>query len=114
MNMVRIFGLFCLVMLLVTPAMGAVQLEGFSIQNGVKEVQNTEPLNSPLMKLLLISAGVVFFLGLIALIKCGGASFGGMIMGAPHSAAAGLIGMASCIVMGISLTAGIALYLSWM
>lgn len=105
---------FILYLMFATPALAAVKLDGFSLQNGVSEVQKTEPLNGPLMRFLLLSAGIVFFLGLIALIKCGGASFGGIIVGAPHSAADGFIGMSSCIIMGIALVSGISLYLSWM
>lgn len=101
-------------LMLADPVFGAVKIANLSVQNGVNEVQNTDPLNEPLMKFLLLSIGVVFFLGLFAILKCGGASFLGMTIGTPHSAAAGLIGMVSCLLMGIALTSGIALYLSWM
>lgn len=103
-----------LFLMLVNPALGAVQLDGITVQDGVNEVQNTEAINEPLMKLLLLSIGIVFFLGLGALLKCGGASFGGIIIGTPHSAASGLMGLCSVILMGISLVTGISLYMSWM
>ena len=103
-----------LVLMLANPVLGAVQLEGLTVQAGVNEVQNTEAINARLMKLLLLSIGIVFFLGLGALLKCGGASFGGIIVGTPRSAASGLMGMCSVIMMGVSLVTGIALYMSWM
>ena len=110
----KILSVLCLVMLLADPVLGAIELEGYSMQNGVNEVQNEGSLNSPLMKILLISAGLVFFLGLMAFLKCGGASFGGIIVGRPHSTADGFYGMCSVLCMGLALGAGTGLYLSWM
>jgi len=103
-----------LVLMLVNPVLGAVKLDGITVQAGVNEVQNTEAINAPLMKLLLLSIGIVFFLGLGALLKCGGASFGGIIIGTPRSAASGLMGMCSVILMGVCLVTGISVYMSWM
>jgi hypothetical protein len=100
--------------MLVNPALGAVKLDGITVQEGVNEVQSTEAINEPLMKLLLLSIGIVFFLGLGALLKCGGASFGGIIVGTPRSAASGLMGMCSVILMGVCLVTGISVYMSWM
>ena len=103
-----------LVLMLANPVLGAVKLDNMTVQNGVDEVQKTDAINDQLMKLLLLSIGIVFFLGLGALLKCGGASFGGIIVGTPHSAASGLMGMCSVILMGVSLVTGISLYMSWM
>lgn len=103
-----------LVLMLANPVLGAVKLENLTVQNGVNEVQKTEAINEQLMKLLLLSIGIVFFLGLGALLKCGGASFGGIIVGTPRSAASGLMGMCSVILMGVCLVTGISLYMSWM
>lgn len=103
-----------LVLMLANPVLGAVRLDGITVQEGVNEVQSTEAINEPLMKLLLLSIGIVFFLGLGALLKCGGASFGGIIVGTPRSAASGLMGMCSVILMGVSLVTGISIYMSWM
>jgi hypothetical protein len=100
--------------MLANPVLGAVRLENITTQDGVNEVQNTEAINEPLTKLLLLSIGIVFFLGLGALLKCGGASFGGIIIGTPHSAASGLVGMCSVILMGVSLMTGISIYMDWM
>ncbi len=114
MKLKRIFSICFLFLMLVNPALGAVKLENITVQDGVSEVQKTEAINEPLTKLLLLSIGIVFFLGLGALLKCGGASFGGIIIGTPRSAATGLMGMCSVILMGVSLVTGIALYMSWM
>ncbi len=103
-----------LVLMLANPVLGAVKLDNMTVQNGVDEVQKTDAINDQLMKILLLSIGIVFFLGLGALLKCGGASFGGIIVGTPHSAASGLMGMCSVILMGVSLVTGISLYMSWM
>lgn len=103
-----------LVLILANPVFGAVQLDGVTTQAGVEKVQGTPAINDPLMDLLLLSIGVVFFLGLGALLKCGGASFGGIIFGTPRSAASGLMGMCSVILMGVCLGSGIAIYMSWM
>lgn len=103
-----------LVLMLVNPVLGAVQLDNLTVQDGVNEIQNTEAINKPLMKMLLLSIGIVFFLGLGALLKCGGASFGGIIVGTPRSAASGLMGMCSVILMGVCLVTGISVYMSWM
>lgn len=103
-----------LVLMLANPVLGAVKLDNVTVQNGVNEVQKTDAINTQLTKLLLLSIGIVFFLGLGALLKCGGASFGGIIVGTPHSAASGLMGMCSVILMGVSLVTGISLYMSWM
>lgn len=103
-----------IVLMLANPVLGAVKLDNLTVQDGVNEVQKTDAINSQLTRLLLLSIGVVFFLGLGALLKCGGASFGGIIVGTPHSAASGLMGMCSVILMGVSLVTGIALYMSWM
>lgn len=103
-----------LVLMLANPALGAVKLENLTVQDGVNEVQKTDAINEQLMKLLLLSIGIVFFLGLGALLKCGGASFGGIIVGTPRSAASGLMGMCSVILMGVCLVTGISLYTSWM
>ena len=100
--------------MLANPVLGAVKLENITTQDGVNEVQKTEAINEPLTKLLLLSIGIVFFLGLGALLKCGGASFGGIIIGTPHSAASGLVGMCSVILMGVSLMTGISIYMDWM
>ena len=110
----QILSIGFLVLVMVNPVLGAVQLNNFTVQAGVSEVQSTDAINEPLMKLLLLSIGIVFFLGLGALLKCGGASFGGIIVGTPRSAASGLMGMCSVIMMGVSLVTGIALYMSWM
>lgn len=103
-----------LVLMLVNPVLGAVTLDNITSQAGVDKVQSTNAINEPLMNLLLLSIGIVFFLGLGALLKCGGASFGGIIIGTPRSAANGLMGMCSVIMMGVCLMTGIALYVSWM
>lgn len=103
-----------LVLMLANPVLGAVRLDNLTVQDGVNEVQKTDAINDPLMRLLLLSVGIVFFLGLGALIKCGGASFGGIIVGTPRSAASGLMGMCSVILMGVSLVTGISVYMSWM
>lgn len=103
-----------LILMLANPVFGAVKLNGITVQEGVNEVQSTEAINEPLMKLLLLSIGIVFFLGLGALLKCGGASFGGIIIGTPRSAASGLMGMCSVILMGVCLVTGISVYMSWM
>jgi len=103
-----------LVLMLANPVLGAVKLDNLTVQDGVNEVQKTDAINDQLTRLLLLSIGVVFFLGLGALLKCGGASFGGIIVGTPHSAASGLMGMCSVILMGVSLVTGISLYMSWM
>jgi len=103
-----------LVLMLANPVLGAVKLENLTVQDGVNEVQKTDAINEQLMKLLLLSIGIVFFLGLGALLKCGGASFGGIIVGTPRSAASGLMGMCSVILMGVCLVTGISLYMSWM
>lgn len=103
-----------LILMLANPVFGAVKLDGITVQEGVNEVQSTEAINEPLMKLLLLSIGIVFFLGLGALLKCGGASFGGIIVGTPRSAASGLMGMCSVILMGVCLVTGISVYMSWM
>lgn len=110
----KIFCITFLVLMLANPVLGAVKLDNLTVQDGVNEVQKTDAINSQLTRLLLLSIGVVFFLGLGALLKCGGASFGGIIVGTPHSAASGLMGMCSVILMGVSLVTGIALYMSWM
>lgn len=110
----RILCIGFLVLMLANPVLGAVKLDNMTVQNGVDEVQKTDAINDQLMKLLLLSIGIVFFLGLGALLKCGGASFGGIIVGTPHSAASGLMGMCSVILMGVSLVTGISLYMSWM
>lgn len=99
---------------MINPVLGAVQLDGITVQDGVNAVQGTAAINEPLMNLLLLSIGIVFFLGLGALLKCGGASFGGIIVGTPRSAASGLMGMCSVIMMGVTLVTGIAIYMSWM
>lgn len=110
----KVLCLGFLVLMLVNPVLGAVQLDNLTVQDGVNEVQKTDAINDQLMKLLLLSIGIVFFLGLGALLKCGGASFGGIIVGTPRSAASGLMGMCSVILMGVSLVTGISLYMSWM
>jgi len=110
----KILCITFLVLMLADPVLGAVKLDNLTVQDGVNEVQKTDAINSQLTRLLLLSIGVVFFLGLGALLKCGGASFGGIIVGTPHSAASGLMGMCSVILMGVSLVTGIALYMSWM
>jgi len=110
----RILCIGFLVLMLANPVLGAVKLDNLTVQDGVNKVQETDAINEPLMKLLLLSIGVVFFLGLGALLKCGGASFGGIIIGTPRSAASGLMGMCSVILMGVSLMTGISLYMSWM
>lgn len=114
MKLKRIFSISFLVLMLANPVLGAVKLDNLTVQDGVNEVQKTEAINKPLTKLLLLSIGIVFFLGLGALLKCGGASFGGIIVGTPHSAASGLMGMCSVILMGVSLITGISIYMSWM
>lgn len=114
MKLKRIFSICFLFLMLANPALGAVKLDNITVQNGVNEVQKTEAINEPLTKLLLLSIGIVFFLGLGALLKCGGASFGGIIVGTPRSAASGLMGMCSVILMGVSLVTGISIYMSWM
>lgn len=103
-----------LVLMLANPVLGAVRIDNLTVQDGVNAVQSTPAINEPLTRLLLLSIGVVFFLGLGALLKCGGASFGGVIIGTPRSAASGLMGMCSVIIMGVSLVTGISLYMSWM
>lgn len=110
----KILCITFLVLMLANPVLGVVKLDNLTVQDGVNEVQKTDAINSQLTRLLLLSIGVVFFLGLGALLKCGGASFGGIIVGTPHSAASGLMGMCSVILMGVSLVTGIALYMSWM
>jgi len=110
----KTLSLMFLVLLSAAPVLGAVNIEGMTFQNGVNAIQNESAINTPLMKLLLLSVGAVFFLGLFAILKCGGASFLGMTVGTPYSAAAGFIGMISCLGMGLMMMAGIALYLSWM
>lgn len=112
--MEKILCIGFLVLMLANPVLGAVQLDNLTVQDGVNEVQKTDAINEPLTRLLLLSIGVVFFLGLGALLKCGGASFGGIIVGTPRSAASGLMGMCSVILMGVSLVTGIAIYMSWM
>jgi hypothetical protein len=114
MKLKRIFSICFLFLMLANPTLGAVKLDNITVQNGVNEVQKTEAINEPLTKLLLLSIGIVFFLGLGALLKCGGASFGGIIVGTPRSAASGLMGMCSVILMGVSLVTGISIYMSWM
>lgn len=103
-----------ILLILANPVLGEVKLENFTTQDGVNEVKNTEAINTQLTKLLLLSIGIVFFLGLGALLKCGGASFGGIIVGTPRSAASGLMGMCSVILMGVCLVTGISIYFSWM
>jgi len=110
----RLLCIGFLVLMLANPVLGVVQLDNLTVQDGVNEVQKTDAINAPLTKLLLLSIGIVFFLGLGALLKCGGASFGGIIVGTPRSAASGLMGMCSVILMGVSLVTGIAIYMSWM
>lgn len=112
--MKKILCIGFLLLMLANPVLGAVKLDNITVQNGVNEVQKTEAINEQLMKLLLLSMGIVFFLGLGALLKCGGASFGGIIIGTPHSAASGLMGMCSVILMGVSLVTGISLFMDWM
>ncbi len=103
-----------ILLILANPVLGEVKLENLTVQDGVNEVKNTEAINTQLTKLLLLSIGIVFFLGLGALLKCGGASFGGIIVGTPRSAASGLMGMCSVILMGVCLVTGISIYFSWM
>jgi len=103
-----------LVLMLANPVLGAVKLENITAQDGVDTVQDNEAINDPLTNLLLLSIGVVFFLGLGALLKCGGASFCGIIVGTPRSAASGLVGMCSVILMGVCLVTGMSIYMSWM
>ena len=109
----KMLSICFLVLMLANPVLGAVKLDNITTQDGVDAVQDNEAINEPLMKLLLLSIGIVFFLGFGALLKCGGASFGGIIVGTPRSAASGLLGMCSVILMGVCLVTGMSIYMSW-
>lgn len=100
--------------MLANPVLGAVELQNFSFEKGVQEVHNTASLGTTLDKALLLVAGVVILLGVIAIMKCGGASFLGLTFGHPHSAVDGIIGMIAGIFVGMMMIMMVGVYLSWM
>jgi hypothetical protein len=87
-----------------------ITVDNMTMQAGVDELETT-PLYQPINQLILIGLGLLFFVGVAAFIRCGGATLCGYTIGRPATAAAGFLGMVGVVGAIIVFMTGLSFYI---